>query len=546
MGIKQKFIMLAGVVGIVLAIVSALGYYTAYSSLEDSLEHEIAATVEARGAELEGWLQEKAKTVTSEADLMTELSGVPLSTGDMHHLLSLAATDKDVQEMTRGDENKMFLPYYSPDETGKTDPTKRPWYVQAREAGRTVYTEVYQSKSTGDLVVSAVAPFYDKEKKFIGAICGDITLSVLEKQVQKIKYREEGRGYIIERTGKLLATAGKEQIMSEASEIPGIGTHLDEMYSQNTGFFSFENEEGEQVFTYTTVPSTGWIVGMAVPYDYVFAAFHRLRLMYAALTLVGLAMVVIFCRSFSQHITRPILALEDSATSMADGNLMVPDVPVDSGDEIGSLTNSFNQMKKQLHDLISHMAATSWHVYESSEELTANAQQSADASIDVAETVAEVASDMDRQLSDIDGVKQSVDAVFMGIADMTKQVEVTVAAADNVALAFLEEGAMMKANVDKLGKIDARFQEFMSAVEVIKESASAIRQTMDGIAEDTAHVVETMDDIDTVSRKTSVSTRTISAATQEQSAANEEIAASSQFLAKLASDMQEEIHKFKL
>ena len=55
-----------------------------------------------------------------------------------------------------------------------------------------------------------------------------------------------------------------------------------------------------------------------------------------------------------------------------------------------------------------------------------------------------------------------------------------------------------------------------------------------------------MDDIDTVSRKTSVSTRTISAATQEQSAANEEIAASSQFLAKLASDMQEEIHKFKL
>lgn len=320
--------------------------------------------------------------------------------------------------------------------------------------------------------------------------------------------------------------------MSEASEIPGIGTHLNEMYSQDTGFFSFVNDEGEQVFTYTTVPSTGWIVGMAVPYDYVFAAFHRLRLMYAMLTLVGLAMLVIFCRSFSLHITRPILALEDAATSMADGDLMVLDVPVDSGDEIGSLTNSFNQMKKQLHDLISHMAATSWHVYESSEELTANAQQSADASIDVAETVAEVASDMDRQLSDIDAVKQSVDAVFIGIADMTKQVEVTVAAADNAAIAFMEEGATMKAVVDKLGEI--------------KESAAAIRRAMEGIAEDTAHVVETMDDIDTVSRKTSASTRTISAATQEQSAANEEIAASSQFLAKLASDMQEEIHRFRL
>ena len=60
MGIKQKFAMLAGIVGILLAIVSILGYYTAYSNLEESMEREISSTVGTQGAELEGWLMEKA------------------------------------------------------------------------------------------------------------------------------------------------------------------------------------------------------------------------------------------------------------------------------------------------------------------------------------------------------------------------------------------------------------------------------------------------------------------------------------------------------
>lgn len=658
MGIKQKFAMLAGIVGIVLAIVSIVGYYTAYSNLEESVEREISATVAAQGAEMEGWLMEKAKPVTSEADLMTELSGMTLSTEDMRHMLSLAASDKDVQEMTRGDENLMFLPYYSPDETGKTDPTKRPWYSQAREAGKTVYTEVYQSKSTGDLVVSAVAPFYDKNKKFIGAICGDITLSVLEQQVQKVKYREAGNGYIIEKTGKLLATAGNEPLMSEASEIPGIGKHLSEMFSKDSGFFSFENNEGEQVFAYTTVPSTGWVIGMAVPYDFVFAAVHKLRIMYALLTLIGIAMVVVASQAFAQRITKPIIALEDSATSLASGDLTVSDVPVESADEIGSMTNAFNQMKKHLHKLISQMAVTSEQVSAASEQLTASAQQSANASVNVAETVGEVASGMDQQLKDIDGAKRNVDEVFIDIANMTKQAESTSDAADNAAAASKQRGAMMKAAVDKMGEIEksvtqtadvvkklgessqqigeivetisaisdqtnllalnaaieaaragehgrgfavvaeevrklaagsqeaaeqiktriaaiqrdtlqavdamkggqekvqdgtqtireigGQFQEFVSTIEGIKNSAAAIRQSVEAVSGGATHVVEAMDSIDTVSRRTSENTQTISAATEEQSASNEEIAAASQSLAKLASDMQDAIHKFKL
>jgi hypothetical protein len=37
MGIKQKFIILSGIVGVILAAVSVIGYFTAYSNLEEVL-----------------------------------------------------------------------------------------------------------------------------------------------------------------------------------------------------------------------------------------------------------------------------------------------------------------------------------------------------------------------------------------------------------------------------------------------------------------------------------------------------------------------------
>ena len=661
MGIKQKFIVLAGIVGIILTIVSVTGYFTAYDNLSEAVNEEIVANVNTEREVVDGWLREKAKPVTSQADLMTDVekSGLEFDNEDMKMLLSVAASDKDIQEMTRGDENGMFLPYNSPDETGKTDPRKRPWYAQAREAGKTVYTDVYTSKSTGDLVVSAVAPFYGENKQFRGAICGDITLTVLKEQVQHIKYRNQGIGYIIEKTGKLLATSGKEQPMSEAKDIKGVGEKLDSMFQTGSGYFTYTDADGaEQLFAYTTVPTTGWLIGMAVPTDFVFAPIQRLRLIYGVLIVVGLLLVMGMCLTFAARITKPIVALEGQASQLADGNLRVPQLPVESEDEIGSMTRAFNTMQEHLHDLISKMAATSEQVAAASEELTANAQQSADASVHVAETIGEVSNGMDQQLADIDGAKKNVDAVFIDITAMTEKTKKVTEAAVGTSeaakqgellmkdattkMAHIETSVMNSADVVRtLGESSQQIGQIVEAISSIadqtnllalnaaieaaragehgrgfavvadevrklaaesQESAEQIKERILTIQKDTAHavsameegktevqlgakairdvgeqfqdimgqvndirnqideistsvnsvssgagnIVDAVDSIDSVSRRTADHTSSISASTEEQSASNEEIAAASQSLAHLASDMQAAINKFKL
>ena len=81
------------------------------------------------------------------------------------------------------------------------------------------------------------------------------------------------------------------------------------------------------------------------------------------------------------------------------------------------------------------------------------------------------------------------------------------------------------------------------------EAAASLEQTAAAIEEITSgtnEVVNSVKEIDVESQKTAEQTQNISASTQEQSASIEEIASASQHLAKLATDLQHEIGKFKI
>ena len=74
--------------------------------------------------------------------------------------------------MTAGLEDGYFYSYNSGDNTGKKDPTQRPWYKEAKAAGKPVFTEAYTDTNTGKLVVSVAVPA-KANGQFIGATCTD-------------------------------------------------------------------------------------------------------------------------------------------------------------------------------------------------------------------------------------------------------------------------------------------------------------------------------------------------------------------------------------
>ena len=256
------------------------------------------------------------------------------------------------------------------------------------------------------------------------------------------------------------------------------------MLASGAGYFELPEDEkfGKRVFAYTTLKSSGWVLGIAVSDDFVFAPLKKLLITYLVLLIIGTALMVAACLKMSSLVTTPIVALKDHAEQLARGNLHVSDLNVGSNDELGALANAFNDMRDSLHSLIGKMLDTSHRVSESSEELTTNAQQSADTAMHIAENVSEVSGNMSRQLNDIDAAKQNVDVVFGDIEKMSGKTELVTRTSKETADAAMLGAKLMDSAVEKMKNIE---KSVMSSAEVVKqlgESSKQIGQIIDAIA----------------------------------------------------------------
>lgn len=59
MNLKQKFSLLAVGCGLLMAIISIIGLYSANSTLEDSVEAELLASVQAENGKISKWVEER-------------------------------------------------------------------------------------------------------------------------------------------------------------------------------------------------------------------------------------------------------------------------------------------------------------------------------------------------------------------------------------------------------------------------------------------------------------------------------------------------------
>ena len=488
LSIKRKFTVLTGVVGVFLVLISVFGYITAANNLTESVDSEVVVTVEKGAAEMDGWFAERVSLAVAESNLMTGFNNDYTKMKDQSHM-ALASHDKDILDIGIGLEDGTFTSY----KLGLTslDPRTRGWYQNMKSSSESyMFTDPYVDQNTKQQVISIVTPV-KANNQFVGALCTDLALDILEEQVKKIKYHGQGDATFIDREGNIVATASQNlEGVKNLKDVMDTQEHYNQIMSNDLGIFTCKSADGstEVVFGYASMPVAKWIVVLTIPVDVVFESLQNVRILFAAITVIGLIVILLFCMRFAASISGPIVELEDHAKKLADGNLRMENIPVESNDEIGSLTNAFNVMSKNLQNLINKMASTSEQVAASSEELTASAHQSAETAVQVAETVGAVSGDIAQQLSDIDAAKSSIDVVANDIQAMAVKAKNVAETSEKTASAAQTGSALMQEAVEKMNSIEKSVLSSAEVIEKLGEQSKQIGQIVEaisGIAEQT-------------------------------------------------------------
>ena len=484
--ITKKFILLTAVVGVFMVLISCFGYYSASNMLTESSDSELITTVEKGAKDMDGWLAGPIAVAQSEAVLMTSFNG-DYTRMKQKNSMMLATFNQDVVDVGVGLDDGTFTSY----ELGltKTDPRNRPWYLNMKSSNAPyTITDLYVDQNTQEQLISIVTPVKNNGT-FVGAICTDISLKILQEKVQSIKYHGEGTATFMDREGNIIVSVSPNlQGVTNFKDVIDTQEHFNEVMNNQSGVFICEVNGTELVFGYATMETTNWVIGFSIPVDTVFASLYSMRLIFAVMTVIGLILILLFCKQFATSMTEPIITLEEHAKQLSEGNLRIQNIVVNSNDEIGSLTNEFNIMSNNLRKLIQKMATTAEQVAASSEELTASANQSADVSVHVATTVGEVGNDINRQMKDIEAAKNSIDVVSSDIKIVSDKALNVADTSEKTAEAAKNGRMLMQEAVEKMRSIEKSVMASAALVEKLGENSKQIGQIVEdisGIAEQT-------------------------------------------------------------
>ncbi|MCH3718884.1 cache domain-containing protein, partial [Campylobacter lari] len=100
------------------------------------------------------------------------------------------------------------------DITSGYDTKNRPWYKQAKAAGKLIVTDPYVSASSGQITLTYAAPIYS-DGKFIGVAAGDYDLSKFSKDVLSLGHSNSSYVAVYDREGVITFHEDKEKMLTK-------------------------------------------------------------------------------------------------------------------------------------------------------------------------------------------------------------------------------------------------------------------------------------------------------------------------------------------
>ncbi|WAM31427.1 methyl-accepting chemotaxis protein [Caldicellulosiruptor naganoensis] len=318
-------------------------------------------------------------------------------------------------------ENSLYYPSL-PFEINYEKLKKTPWYKKIMEAGGPIliesHTEEFDSVAKAnnanmpEYAFSVGMPFKDIAiNHTLGVMLLDISKKWMSDVLQDTQISQNG-GYMLAlcSSGNVILPTEWENTMKLT---PDRNTQFVKKILQSqaagktNGAFHTEFAGKQFLITYSQVPDTNWtIVGM-IPVSQLVEAARRLELIIVVLTILFTLIALVIGIYYALRIVRDLERVTKTFAVAEKGDLTVT-LDIKRDDEIGLLSHSFNNMTKNIKDLIEKGVNLSKEVSSAISTLTTIASETAAASNEVAKAIQEIAEGAANQAKEATSVVEAV------------------------------------------------------------------------------------------------------------------------------------------
>ncbi|WP_415881508.1 methyl-accepting chemotaxis protein [Neptuniibacter sp. QD34_54] len=348
MKVSHKVALLAStVVVLTFAIYSWIQYSSVKDALYEKTEQSTQEATLVLSYQITNWLNAKLKLI----DMMAESINADFSQETIQatfdnpilkkeFILIFGGLDTDGKKITND-------PEWNP--TG-WDARKRPWYPYAKQNDRAVLTDPYADAASGEILISAVANFYDN-RQFKGAFGGDLSLKTVSDALNTLNFNNTGYAFLLNSNGNIISHPNADMNGKSINDLfdgtaPSFNRELAESsVNGDTVFVSFSRLEDLQ--------GSQWLIGVVLDKGLVMAEANQIGITALIATIIS---ALICSGALYITVSKQLLPLENLRSSLVeinsgDGDL-TKRLEVNTKDEFGQVSTDFNQFISYLQDLI--------------------------------------------------------------------------------------------------------------------------------------------------------------------------------------------------
>lgn len=180
----------------------------------------------------------------------------------------------------------------------------------------------------------------------ISAILGArVSMENLYRIIEGIDVGKSGEIFIVNKDGEIIFHKDRSKIFENINNNFAVG----EVTYEKNGVGEYTNYKSEKVLgSYYWLPLYRWGLIVEKNQDEAYARVNALSGLTISISLAAILSVVFLAIIISRRLTRPIKSLADGAIGLPAGNFKP--IPVTSKNEIGKLTEIFNETARELLD----------------------------------------------------------------------------------------------------------------------------------------------------------------------------------------------------
>ncbi len=290
------------------------------------------------------------------------------------------------------------------------------YYLNAKALahGEAMITDPYYDSTSGLIMSTCSAPIYDNGT-YVGCVTVDMELTNIQDMVKSVQIGRTGTAMLTSSDGTYLYTLDNSKVQNavkitadDNASLASAGSTVMATNSSDVNEVYFTEGKDTIMLLYTTIPDVKWkaMIRMSTTeMDETVTSLTNLLMVLCVVALfIGAAIIYVFVMSISKSINN----VKDFAGSLASGDFTVQKIVSKSGDELGQMSDSLNNMFENNRDVISKIS---------------------DGSIQVSETstgLASMASELSSQFTSIQGNISGVNDAMMSSGAATEEVNASV------------------------------------------------------------------------------------------------------------------------